>query len=466
MKSSAPKGTKKKNNRLKPLSLIGIAVMLVMLLQMLILFAVSKTSEDSTPALVYYGTEIKLPEASLKTALSAAGFDFRIAEEGQTSFDRETVLLAVGENAFDVIKLYADDSNVLGFVIVDPKYPGNAAAEGINTFYPDKPVAIFSGKESWSSVSDLPDEALLYERMTGDDTVYGVPVTRGKYFSSTVYINNSVNRYLSFSGYKADGELLIFSPLFQNELAGYLSSVYHDHVGKIDTAKINMRLFFFILSVFAFITGLLLYMAPMNAVSAPKPGKGRALLLFITSVVLSAAIMSAAHLIKSVAILRVASLVPPLAVGLVSAVYVLAGNARNKEKLSFAAKGKALRPVFLILVTGGFVLLFALLTGDMTGTSRVLPIVLAACVADVPIRLVTYASVNPVHSLPEMLISLLPVPVIIVAACMSGNPAILIMIPALLFPCIFARAVRTVSDYPYMAAFAHGVLLALAVLLG
>lgn len=455
---------KKKGQGLKPLSLIGIAIMLVMLLQMVLLLTVSKTSEGSSPALVYYGTEIKLPEASLKTVMSAAGFDMYEAQGD--SFSRETVILAAGTDAFDVMQKFADDPNVMGFVLVDPSFPGNAAMEGFNRFYPDKPVAVFSGNESWSSVSDLPDEALLYERMTGDDTVYGAPVVRGRILPSKVYINNEVNRYLSFASYGMKGDMLLYSPVFQNELAGYLSSVYHDHVSKISYTKVNMRLFFFVMSVFGFIAGLLIYVAPMSPAVSPSLSKGRAVILLVASLAVSAAVFAAGAFVRNLAVLRSVSLAAPMIFGISSGAAVLLNNMKDNRKLSFRGKGRALRPLFMILVTAGFVLLFSLLTGDKTGSSRILPIVLVACTADVLIQSVTFASATPSFSTAEMLIMMIPVPVMIAAAYIFGCPMLLVAVPALIFPVVFSRFIRNISDYSYLAAFAHGLILGISVLLG
>jgi len=214
----------------------------VQILILVILYFVSFAGAGSSgKTLLIYGlddcSDSRFPYVSMRNSLSAAGFDFEMVDYassvGQTGdtfiipsgYDpQNVVVMACGQNAFDVMNdIYSSDASVAGFVLVSPSYPGNAATEGMGPSYPICEVAIFDLESTSVTVDSMGDARLLFERLSGVDTIYGTPVSRG--FSSIGYISSDTSRYLSLSKIKIGR--LFAHPSFQTELSAWLKLKYN-----------------------------------------------------------------------------------------------------------------------------------------------------------------------------------------------------------------------------------------------
>ncbi|MBO4242521.1 MAG: hypothetical protein IKT14_00125 [Clostridiales bacterium] len=249
------------------MTLIAIAMMLVSLLVMFILCLVPGRSANSrNPVLLVYGDDSNFPVLSMENSMHAIGFDVETADESYV-FDEERnyIIMGVGEYAFNYVDAYKEQPEVKGFVLVCPGMPASEIMEGMSGTYPSREIAIFAGKDDASKVSDMGSARVIYERISGDDTVYGTPITRGGKFSSKVYINNIQTRYLSLSFAKIkDADKFLFSPLFQNELAGYLSTTYQDlTIRDASFSRINAWYVWALISFFTCLVGMCLYLAAL-----------------------------------------------------------------------------------------------------------------------------------------------------------------------------------------------------------
>lgn len=229
------------------IAIIGILISIVLALVVLIMPSVSPRS--SRPTVVFAGDFDSFPNRSMTNTIHAAGFNIEVAD-GEPRVKDDCIIVGVGDNSFDYVNMYRDNDNVKGIVLVCPTFPEGSKVNGMNAQNPAKDIAIFAGKDNAQEVAYIGDARLIYERLSGDDTVYGTPIKRGGIFSSKNYVNNGQNRMLSLSAFRVkSGEELLFSPLFQNELAGYLSNSYSDNKAA-SYARINA---YFILTVISMV---------------------------------------------------------------------------------------------------------------------------------------------------------------------------------------------------------------------
>lgn len=253
------------------LTLAGLGMVLVSLLILLILNLIPGSSANKrNPVLLISGIEENIPGNSLENTLHAVGFDLENDPEGDFVLedDRNYVILSAGENALNTINIYKDTENVVGFIFLCPAFNSEVLPEGMSSTEPSQDIAIFAGADDASKVLEIGDARAVYERLSGDDTVYGVPVKRGGLFASKVFINNLQTRYLSLSHFKVkDPAKFLFSPLMQNELAGYLSSTYQDlTIRDAGFGRIDSWFVFAVLSIFCCLTGFCLYLAALPLV--------------------------------------------------------------------------------------------------------------------------------------------------------------------------------------------------------
>lgn len=272
---------------------------------MAVLLGVSSRGVDSdSPLLLIYGADTNIPKAQINNTLYAAGIDYYMVPESDRYADgklsipeefaeRDIIVMAVSDTGFETVNEFHALNNVHGFVLVCPDFPGNASMEGINSRFPAKDIAIFAGRDDVSNVSDIDGARLIYERISGDDTVYGTPISHN---GSECFISAEQNRYLSLSEQSyADGNEMLRSKLFLNELVTYLNVTHSDIVkDDIDTGRIKWWSALSLLSIFAYITSYCFYLITLpkerSAGDAPLNTKIKLGAIRFTCLIIAAAI--------------------------------------------------------------------------------------------------------------------------------------------------------------------------------
>ena len=260
----------------------------VMAVTLFVLYGFSYKDTDSTnKTLIIYSDGTSIPEVSLRNSLAAAGFDFEIVEADKRSskpdyvytlpdgYEKdEVVVCAIGSNAFKVMNdlLTSRSGNVEGFILVAPEYPGNIALEGYTSDYPSVPCAVFGIDSKAKSSSELSGAQMIFEKISGVDTMYGQPAVRGKLFPTKVFVSHNQMRYLSLSSAKFGTAGLLASPSFQSELAQYLGTTFGRGFSSTRIMVWNVLL---VLAIFlsAAALALFLFMVPVSV-----PDKGEKLL--------------------------------------------------------------------------------------------------------------------------------------------------------------------------------------------
>ena len=247
-----------------PIHFIALAMMGVVILTMIIMCLVPGAGKNpKNPTLVIYGDKGNVPNLSLTNTLHAAGFEYVIADYGEDISSYGTVVLAaMGSDALSIINDHKDDPHVAGFILICPEY-NETYMTGLTSGNPTCDIAIFAGRNKCKGTKDMSAARVIYERLSGDDTLYGIPVKRGGLFASEVYVNNAQNRMLSLSCFSVrDPQKLLFSPLFQNELAGYLSVTYIDEsTREVSFGRINSWFVFSWLVIMFSIVSVLLFLS-------------------------------------------------------------------------------------------------------------------------------------------------------------------------------------------------------------
>jgi len=222
-------------------ALVSIIIAALCIGMLFILYGVSNSGEspENPYVLMYIEDQRAFPYVSMRNSIHASGFNYALIDSGEayaddgetfiipTRFeDKKVVIMCVGKDSFKCMSDLNKASNVEGFILLNPTYPGNAAIEGFGTDNPSKEVAIFSFADNNASLLNMSDARMLFERLSGVDTIYGTPIKRGGAFASTVFISNNQKRYLSLSHWSSGEMLMLSSPVFQNELSGYLGITY------------------------------------------------------------------------------------------------------------------------------------------------------------------------------------------------------------------------------------------------
>ena len=268
-----------------------LGLSLIMAAVMFALYGLTfKGTDTAGRTLLIYSDGSNIPRVSLRNSLASAGFDFEIIEPGKNSTKTDyvyelskghrkdkVVVCAVGTNAFRVMDdiLESGAENVEGFILIDPEYPGNASLEGYTSDYPDVPCAVFGFDSKAKTSTELSGSQMIFEKLSGVDTMYGHATQRGKIFPSKVFVSHNQMRYLSLSQKKSGVSGLFASPAFQNELAQYLGTTFGKEYSSSRITLWNAGvLFALFMSVAAL--ALFLFMVP---VSVPDKGarelKGR-----------------------------------------------------------------------------------------------------------------------------------------------------------------------------------------------
>lgn len=259
--SSTPVSVSKGPSLVSVIGILGIIISIV--LALVVIGMSSLTPKRSAPTVIFTGDYQSFPTRSMYNTLHAAGFNVEISRD-EPRIKENSIVVAVGESSFDYVNAYRDNDDVKGIVLVCPAFPEGSKVNGMNAQNPSKDIAIFAGKDSAKEVAYISDARLIYERLSGDDTVYGTPIKRGGLFSSRNYVNNGQNRMLSLGAFKVNSaEELLFSPLFQNELAGYLSNSFSDNK---DASYVRINAYFVLtaISIVLAAFSLLLVMAGVS----------------------------------------------------------------------------------------------------------------------------------------------------------------------------------------------------------
>ena len=198
-------------------------------------------TKDAKRTLLIYNDGSTIPEVSLRNSLAASEFDFEIIEPGKHVDDQsyvyelpkgytkdKVVVCAVGKDAFKVMDdlITSNPENIEGYVLISPDYPGNASLAKYTEDNPDVPCAIFGFDSNAKSSNDLMGAQMIFEKISGVDTMYGHPTKRGKMFSSKVFVSPNQKRYLSLYSTDIGTSGLISSINFQNELSQYLGTTF------------------------------------------------------------------------------------------------------------------------------------------------------------------------------------------------------------------------------------------------
>ena len=268
---------------------LGLSLVMAILLFVFYGMTFSGTKDADRTLLIYSdGTEIS--EVSLRNSLAAAGFDFEIIAPDKKSskpgyvYDLpddhrsgKVVVCAVGSNAFKVMDdlLNSGNENIEGYILIDPEYPGNVSLEGYNSDYPAVPCAIFGFDSDAKTSTELSGSQMIFEKISGVDTLYGHPAVRGKIFPSKVFVSHNQMRYLSLSQKKTGVSVLLSSPSFQNELAQYTGTTFGNGYS---SSRITLWTAGVLFAMFMSVAALALFLF-MVPVSVPDKGarelKGR-----------------------------------------------------------------------------------------------------------------------------------------------------------------------------------------------
>lgn len=268
---------------------LGLSLVMALVLFALYGFAVLG-SEQAGKKLLIYSDGSDIPQVSLSNSLAAADFSFEIIEPDKRSSkpdyvfelpekykNDKVVVCAIGGNAFKVMAdlLKSDKGIIEGYILIDPEYPGNVAIEGFSSDYPAVPCAIFGFDSKARSSTELSGSQMIFEKISGVDTMYGHATERGKLLKSEVYVSNNQMRYLSLAQTKTGVQGLLALPSFQNELAQYLGTTF----GRgFSASRITLWTVGVVFSVFMSVASLALFLF-MVPVTVPDKGarelKGR-----------------------------------------------------------------------------------------------------------------------------------------------------------------------------------------------
>lgn len=294
--------------KIRGVTLLGIILMILALIAQIGLFGYSYSGyEKDSPVLVMYGnSDSRFTATMFRMAMGRAGFQTLILDKDlvkaqtigeEISLPRgyrsqSIVILAQGEAATSSLKLFDTDEDTLGFVLVNPKFETNYSMEGMGSSFPTHDVAIFT-----DDAAEKSDSKIMYERLSGEDTLFGITSKTGGMFSSEVYMNPLGNRYLSVSSLgSGDGTLFYISPSFQIELADYLASNYS--TGREPAKAIIGWYMIFIMSIALFISGLFMFLSKIPVVRFRMVAENKDKVDLVTKVViLTAAVMTAVGLI-------------------------------------------------------------------------------------------------------------------------------------------------------------------------
>ena len=201
--------------KIPKLAWVSLALSFVLAALMFVMYVMSLNSAKNTrKTLLIYSDGTTIPMVSMRNSLASAGFDFDVVSPDKHSSrpdffytlpedykNEEVVVCAIGKDSFKVMNdlLDSGNGNIEGYILIDPEYPGNIALEGYTSDYPGVPCAVFGFEHKAKSTTDLSGSQMIFEKISGVDTMYGHPTQRGKIFPSLVYISPNQMRYLSLT---------------------------------------------------------------------------------------------------------------------------------------------------------------------------------------------------------------------------------------------------------------------------
>jgi len=283
--------------KLRPLKIpklawLGLLAAFVMAILLFAMYGVSFFgSKSAEKTLLIYSDGTVIPEVSLRNSLLASGFNYEIIEpskhldeQGYTyelpkDYSKEDIVVcSMGKDAFKVMDdlISSGNENIEGFVLILPEYPGNASLAEYTENNPDVPCAIFGFDTNAKTSNDLTGAQMIFEKISGVDTMYGHPTQRGRIFSSKVFVSPNQKRYLSLYSSKIQTTAGLISGIsFQNELSQYLGTTF----GKgFNSSRVAVRQVILILAIFLSVAclALFLFMVPVAVPEkARKELKGR-----------------------------------------------------------------------------------------------------------------------------------------------------------------------------------------------
>jgi len=241
-------------------------------------------TKDTKRTLLIYNDGSTIPEVSLRNSLAASEFGYEIIDPGKMLDDQsyiyelpkgytkeEVVVCAVGKDAFKIMDdlISSGAENIEGYVLISPEYPGNASLAKYTEDNPDVPCAIYGFDSKAKTSNDLTGAQMIFEKISGVDTMYGHPTKRGKVFSSKVYVSPNQKRYLSLYSTDIGTSGLISSVNFQNELSQYLGTTF----GKgFASSRIAVRQMILTIAVFLSVASLALFLF-MVPVAVPEKAR-------------------------------------------------------------------------------------------------------------------------------------------------------------------------------------------------
>ena len=505
MKSQHRQDPKGKNTRtprgkfkkLPPAAYIwGVITLLCVILMAVLYSNTSKGASDSNPLLLIYnrtGKTFYISEPAFANSIHAAGFDYLITDETKNEIPeditgRHVVIMGVGNDSFTLMRDINENTlgtankggnNILGYILVDPKYPGNLSVEKYDYNHPSCEVAMFGFGKSASSTSGMSDVRRLFERMSGVDTVYGPYASRGWLPSSRVYSSADQKRYLSLYDHLTYSMLFNLSE-YQSELAGYLATTYGQTIdyGRINTWVIltTADILFGIASLFMF-----LFFIPVperRGISFEKVGDdGMAAIVNMGLAIWFGVLIIAGYMIPYtqkyvIYIIEFAPLFMMLVMVMMRSGFILTNKiVYTPSKAGFVRTLAAATGVISV-----FVYCYLLVTGGTSlGTRRDFVwitavidflIVTALGFIDKKSRAGGENGCSYFGNIFYMIELLIPAGAA-VATSFFGlgelNPAVLCLL-TVVFPFICSNAVKRISDHVYLAGLTHAVVFALLIM--
>ena len=373
MPDKRPEQQRKNIRKQAPIVEISLIIMAAALIIMVVLCLVPKAGKSSkNPVLAIYTEEANIPSLSLTNTLHAAGFEYEILDYGRDlPSANDIVVVGVGENALEVINEYKNEENVIGFILICPAL-NESLMQGVTGNEPQCDIAIFAGRDNADTAAQMEDARIIYERISGDDTVFGVPVRRGGLFASKVFVDNSQNRTLSLSCFDYnDGTKMFFSPLFQNELAGYLSVTYIDEATReVSFGRINSWFVFSWIAAALAVISVLLYLSNLGLSASGNDAKKAPVSMWVFGVIGGVSVAVAIGIIATTFVgmlqagmIYIITLIPLV---LMASLFVINFTSITTKDGKFVPKKNGLVPaVFLAVVTGLMVMLILALTTDL-----------------------------------------------------------------------------------------------------
>lgn len=180
----------------------------------------------------------------------------------------QVILMTYGDTAGIGLKVASSDDSVTGVVMMVPVLSNPDIAASLGTTRPGKPVAIFD----CSAVN----ASMLYERLSGEDSVISKPFAASGIFPSSVRISPDSGRYLCLK--KLTGEAVIDTFVFpslpdiQYKVGNYVKNyLLDDFSGEADVrGLIFMNQAFKIVPAAMLIAGLFLFLATLSKESSLK----------------------------------------------------------------------------------------------------------------------------------------------------------------------------------------------------